>query len=82
MFLARAEDVVSLIIGCTEIFLEKLWQVIQQSATWFECKGHNSGKTLLALSPVTLPVFTSHIFPSSISDEEMVTECSTVYIGW
>ena len=68
------EDV-SLIIDCTEIFLEKPSQVTQQSATWSEYKGHNTGKELLALSPVMLPIFTSGIFPGSTTDEEIVTQC-------
>ena len=46
-----------LIIDCTELFIEKPSQVIQQSATWSEYKGHNTGKALIALSSVMLPVF-------------------------
>ncbi|XP_028394401.1 uncharacterized protein LOC114518578 [Dendronephthya gigantea] len=76
-FKSGHEDV-SLIIDCTEIFLERPSQVIQQSATWSDYKSHNTGKALLALSPVMLPVFTSDIFPGSISDEEMVIECGVL----
>jgi hypothetical protein len=61
-----------LIIDCTEIFIEKPSQIIQQSATWSEYKGHNTGKGLIGISPLMLPVFASDIFPGSISDEEIV----------
>ena len=67
------EDVY-LIIDCTEIFIEKSSQIIQQSCTWSEYKGHNTGKGLIALSPLLLPVFVSDIFPGSKSDEEIVKD--------
>ena len=38
-----------LIIDCTKLYVEKPSQVIQQSATWSEYKGHNTGKGLIAL---------------------------------
>ena len=63
------------IIDCTEFFIEKPSQVTQQSATWSEYKGHNTGKGLIALSPLLLPVFVSDIYPGSISDEDIVTQC-------
>ena len=63
-----------LIIDCTEIFIEKPSQVIQQSATWSEYKGHNTGKGLIGISPTLLPVFASDIYPGSISDEEIVRQ--------
>ena len=66
------EDVY-LIIDCTELFIEKPSQVIQQSATWSEYKGHNTGKGLIALSPLMLPVFASDIYPGSKSDEEILS---------
>ena len=50
------EDVY-LIIDCTELYIEKPSQVIQQSATWSEYNGHNTGKGLIALSPLMLPDF-------------------------
>ena len=55
-----------LIIDCTELFIEKSSQIIQQSATWSEYKGHNTGKALIALSPIMLPVFqvfVSEVYP-------------------
>ena len=67
------EDVY-LIIDCTELFIEKPSQVIQQSATWSEYKGHNTGKGLIALSPLMLPVFVSDIYPGSKSDEEILSD--------
>lgn len=67
------EDVY-LIIDCTEIFIEKSSQIIQQSCTWSEYKGHNTGKGLIALSPLLLPVFVSDIFPGSKSDEQIVKD--------
>jgi len=67
------EDVY-LIIDCTELYIEKPSQVIQQSATWSEYKGHNTGKGLIALSPLMLPVFASDIYPGSKSDEEIMSQ--------
>ena len=49
----------SLIIDCTEIFIEKPSQIIQQSCTRSKYKGHNTGKGLIAISPLLLPVFVS-----------------------
>ncbi len=62
-----------LIIDCTELFIEKPSQVIQQSATWSEYKSHNTGKGLIALSPLMLPVFASDVYPGSKSDEEILS---------
>lgn len=62
------------IIDCTELNIEKPSEVTQQSATWSEYKGHNTGKGLLALSPLLLPVIVSDIYPGSISDEDMVIQ--------
>ena len=67
------EDVY-LIIDCTELFIEKPSQVTQQSATWSEYKGHNTGKGLIAISPLMLPVFVSDIYPGSKSDEEILSD--------
>ena len=53
-FKSEHEDVY-LIIDCTELFIEKSSQVIQQSATWSENKGLNTGKDLIAFSPIILP---------------------------
>lgn len=72
-FKSGYEDVY-LIIDCTEIFIEKPSQVIQQSCTWSEYKGHNTGKGLIALSPLFLPVFVSDIFPGSKSDEDILKD--------
>jgi len=65
---------VYLIIDCTERYIEKPSQVIQQSATWSEYKGHNTGKGLIALSPLMLPFFASDIYPGSKSDEEILSQ--------
>ena len=67
------EDVY-LIIDCTELYIEKPSQVIQQSATWSEYKGHNTGKGFIALSPLMLPVFALDIYPGSKSDEEILSQ--------
>ena len=67
------EDVY-LIIDCTEIFIEKPSQIIQQSCTWSEYKGHNTGKGLIAISPLLLPVFVSEFFPESKSDEDILRD--------
>lgn len=67
------EDV-CLIIDCTEVFIEKPSQIIQQSCTWSEYKGHNTGKGLIALSPLLLPVFVYDIFPGSKSDEDILRD--------
>ena len=67
------EDVY-LIIDCTELFIKKSSQVIQQSTTWSEYKGHNTGKALISLSPIMLPAFVSEVYPGSISDEEILSE--------
>ena len=72
-FKPEHEDVY-LIVDCTELFIEKSSQVIQQSATWSEYKGHNTGKPLIGLSPITLPAFVSEVYPGSISDEEILSE--------
>jgi len=72
-FKPEHEDVY-LIIDCTGSFREKPSQVIQQSATWSEYKGHNTGKALITLSPVMLPVFVSDVYPGSKSDEEILSE--------
>ena len=72
-FKPEHEDVY-LIIDCTELFIEKSSQVIQQSATWSEYKGHNTGKALIGLSPIMLPAFVSEVYPGSISDEEILSE--------
>lgn len=66
------------IIDCTSLiaeFIEKPSQIIQQSATWSEYKSHNTGKALIALSPLLLPVFVFEVYPGSISDEEVVSQC-------
>ena len=67
------EDVY-LIIDCSELYIEKPSQVIQQSATWSEYEGHNTGKGLIALSPLMLPVFASDIYLGSKSDEEILLQ--------
>ena len=67
------EDVY-LIIDCTEIFIERSSQIVQQSCTWSEYKGHNTGKGLIALSPLLLPVFVSEVYPGSKSDEDIVKD--------
>ena len=69
------EDVY-LIIDCTERFIEKSSQVIQQSATCSKCKCHNTGKGLIALSPLMLPVFVSIRYAGSKSDEEILSDSS------
>ena len=56
------------VIDCTELYIEKPSQVIQQSATWSEYKGHNTGKVLIAMSPLMLPVFASDIYLGVASD--------------
>ena len=55
--------------------------MIQQSATWLEYKGHDTGKELIGISPTLLPVFTSDIYPGSISDEEIVRQSGMAYHG-
>jgi hypothetical protein len=72
-FKPHYEDVY-LIIDCTEIFIEKSSQIVQQSCTWSEYKGHNTGKGLIALSPLLLPVFVSEVYPGSKSDEDIVKD--------
>lgn len=59
-FKPEHEDVY-LIIDCAELFIEKSSQVIQQSTTWWEYKGHNTGKALTCLSPIMLPAFVSEV---------------------
>ena len=66
------EDVY-LIIDCTELFIEKPSQVIQQRGTWSEYKGRNTGKGLIALSPLMLLVFASDIYLGSKSNEEILS---------
>ena len=63
-----------LIIDCTELFIKKSSQIIQYSATWSEYKGHNTGKALIALSPIMLPAFVCEVYPGSISDEDILSE--------
>lgn len=48
--------------------------MIQRSATWSEYKVHNTGKNLIALSPLMLPVFASDIYPGNKSDEEILSQ--------
>ena len=67
---------VYLIIDCTELFIEKPSQVIQQSATCSKCKCHNTGKGLIALSPLMLPVFVSIRYAGNKSDEEILSDSS------
>ena len=74
------EDVY-LIIDCTELYIEKPSQVIQQSATWSEYKGYNTGKGLIALWPLMMPVFASDIYPGSKSDEEILSQSVTLSFG-
>ena len=69
-FKPEHEDVY-LITDCTELFIKKSSQVIQQSTPWSEYKGHNTGKALIGLSPIMLPAFVSEVYPGSISDEEI-----------
>ena len=54
------EDVY-LIIDGTELFIENSSQVLQQSATWSEYKGHSTSKALIGLSPIMLPAFVSEV---------------------
>ena len=70
-FKPEHEDVY-FIIDCTELFLKKPSQVIQQSATWSEYKGHNTGNALIALSPVA--VFVADVYSGSKPDEEILSE--------
>ena len=63
-----------LILDCTEIFIEEPSQIIQQSCTWSEYKGHNTGKGLIAISPLLLPVFVSEVFPESKSDKDILRD--------
>ena len=63
-----------LILDCTEIFIEEPSQIIQQSCTWSEYKGHNTGKGLIAISPLLLPVFVSEVFPESKSDKNILRD--------
>ena len=62
----RDYEDVYLIIDCTKILIEKPSQIIQQSCTWSEYKGHNTGKGLIAISPLLLPVF--------VSDEDILRD--------
>ena len=71
-----------LIIDCTEIFIEKPSQVIQQSATWSEYKGHNTGKSLIGISPTLLPVFASDIYPRSRSDKEILRQSGILKLAY
>ncbi|XP_068720849.1 uncharacterized protein [Montipora capricornis] len=61
-------------LDCTKIFKETPSQIIQQSCTWSEYKGHNTGKGLIAISPLLLPVFVSEIFPGSRSDKDILRD--------
>ena len=56
-----------LIIDCTEFCIEKSLQVIQQSATWSEYKGHNTGNALIGLFAIyiMLPAYVSEVYPRS-----------------
>ena len=67
------EDV-DLIIDCTEIFTERPSDPVAQSALWSEYKSHNTGKVLIALSPIGYPRFISDVFPGSISDDEITLQ--------
>ncbi len=67
------EDV-DLVIDCTEVFIERPSDPVAQSATWSEYKSHNTGKVLIALSPVGYPRFVSDVSPGSISDDEKTAE--------
>ena len=57
-----------------KIFIEKPSQITQQSCTWSEYKGHNTGKGLIAISPLLLPVFVPEIFLGSKSDEDILRD--------
>ena len=79
-FKPHYEDVF-LIIDCTEPYIEKPSQVIQKSATWSEYKGHNTGKALIALSLLLLPVFASDVCPGCKSDEEILCDCGILSLA-
>ena len=55
---------------------EGLWQVTLtlDFTRDFLKKGHNTGKGLIAISPLLLPVFVSEIFPGSKSDEDILRD--------
>ena len=72
-FKPEHEDVY-LFIDCSEFFIKKSSQVIQQSTTWSGYKGHNTCKALVGLSPIMPPAFVSEVYPGSISDEEILSE--------
>ena len=74
------EDV-DLVIDCTEVFIERPSDPVAQSATWSEYKSHNTGKVLIALSPVGYPRFVSDVFPGSISDNEITTESGILFLA-
>ena len=72
-FKKEFEDI-DLVIGCTEVFIERPSDPIAQSATWSEYKEHITGKVLVGLSPVGFPRFVSDAFPGSISDDDITAQ--------
>ena len=68
------ESTKKIFLSASSHYIEKPSQITQQSCTWLEYKGHNTGKGLIAISPLLLPVFVSEIFPGSKSDEDILRD--------
>ena len=69
---------VQVIVDCTEIFVEKPSDFGTQSATYSTCKGTNTFKWLLGISPCGTTTFISEVYEGKISDNDITRESGLV----
>lgn len=61
----------TVIIDCTEIFIEKPTLPSAQKTTWSEYKGHNTMKTLVGITPTGTFSYISNFWSGSTSDRKI-----------
>jgi len=62
------------IIDCTEIFVEMLSSLVNQSITYPSYKSHNTFKLLVGISPTGIVTFLSKLWGGNASDKQIVKE--------
>ena len=62
------------VLDATEIFIEKLSDLQNQTVTWSNYKSHNTLKGLVGIAPFGGVTFVSPLYTGSISDKELTLE--------